>query len=138
MDERSKTAKQNNGPEILEFDDYSPGEIIVVPLEGESRKGKPYRVIHRLRVPDNTTLRKYNNRLGRIEQSIRGRRQRKGGTVKIRIDTSGADEWLWSQVIEDVQGYPGGKDSVPIDHKTRALEYILPELGYGGEENEEE
>lgn len=115
---------------VEEFVDYEESKILTVTLTGISRKDKPYLVFHRVRVPTNVQLRKYNNKLLRFEQTLRGRRQKKGqDKVVFLSDAGGASEWLWGELIVDVIGYPGGKASVPIDHKRRTIDAVLPDLG---------
>lgn len=133
MTEHSNKQAPDSG--IIEFDDYSPGEVITVTLEGTSRKGLPYRTIHKLKAPDAVQLRKYNNRLSQAE--LESGRRRKRSRMAIRTDTQGASEWLWSQLVVEVHGYKGGIASVPPEHKVEALNYVLPEP-VGSEEDEQE
>lgn len=103
--------------------DVSAGGEERVTLVAE-RGGREYTLIHVLRQPTASELRKYSK--DRSELELRRRK------ASLKRSPAEVDEWLWNQIAVQVEGYtidgspldstrPDWKDHVPLLHKVEAI-----------------
>lgn len=103
--------------------DVSAGGEERVTLVAE-RGGVEYKLVHVLRQPTASQLRKYSK--DRSELELRRRK------ALLKRSPAEVDEWLWSQVAVNVEGYTidgkpldasraDWKDHVPLIHKVEAI-----------------